>query len=31
MYFNWYHKRRERERHRKHYEANMLHKANANT
>ena len=28
MYFNWYHKHRERERHRKHYEANMIHKVN---
>ena len=28
MRMNWYHKYRERERHRKHYEANMIHKAN---
>lgn len=28
MRYNWFHKRRERESHRKHYEANMIHKAN---
>ena len=31
MRMNWFHKRRERERHRKHYTANIAHKENANT
>lgn len=28
MRMNWFHKARERQRHRKHYEANMSHKTN---
>lgn len=30
MRMNWFHKARERQRHRKHYEANMARKANVN-